>query len=416
MESAVETETEKYSVSCLINKRIHEAVLELQDDENCKINLTVGKDTYSSEGEHFWGALIELRKKLEEHNIKLLCQGCCKNVYPSPMILDMGAAVKAYKMTLGKQAKSEDLVFIFDPCKPEEYASIEEQERFYHKWLNGPDAPEKDILPPIKAAVILCLVFYAIEIPMVLFNIFPNKTVLYTADFVIRCIMGTIALVLLNRFYKQSGDAEGFRNAFRGKISWKVCLLLCPLLIYILLPLLQISTGIFTTAALGLFCINALQQFATGYYEEALYRGLVMKGLLAHRTDTVKHRIITVLISGGIFGLSHLPNIVFGENPLLQVPTSMVIGISWAAIYMCTGNLTLSMCLHALTDLTPRIVGYLFRFESQPAISDFISGARDVIDYAVFPLMSILICVFYDKIKKTKNNGTVGMDRKARSV
>lgn len=258
---------------------------------------------------------------------------------------------------------------------------------------------KKEICRPIWAAVILFLAFYAIEIPMVLFNIFPNKTVLYTADFVIRCGIGTIALVLLNRFYKQSGDPEGFKNQFRGKISWKVWLLLCPLFIYILLPLLKIPAGTFRTAVLGLFCINALQQVATGYFEESVYRGLVMKGLMVYRRDTIKHRIITVLISGGIFGLSHLPNIVLGENPLVQVPTAMLIGIFWAAIYMCTGNLTLSMVLHALTDLTPRIVGYLFGFESEPAVSSFILGARDVIDYAIFPIVSILICVFYDKIK-----------------
>ena len=262
---------------------------------------------------------------------------------------------------------------------------------------------KKEIIRPIRAAVILFLVFYAIEIPMVLFNVFPEQAALYTADLVFRCIIGTAALVLMNRFYKQSGNAEGLKNAFRGKISWKVCLLLCPLFIYILLPLLKIPAGTFTTAVLGLFCINALQQIATGYFEETVYRGLVMQGLLMHRTDTLKHRIIMVLISGGIFGLSHFPNIVLGENPLVQVPSAMMIGIFWAAIYMCTGNLTLSICLHALTDLTPRIVGYLFAFESQPAVSSFISVARDVIDYAVFPLVSILICVFYDRIKKPEN-------------
>ena len=263
---------------------------------------------------------------------------------------------------------------------------------------------KKEILHPIRAAVILFLVFYAIELPVVLLDVFPERTVLYTADFVLRCIIGTIALVLMKRFYKQSGDEEGFKNAFRGKISWKVCLLLIPLYIYILLPLLKIQAGTFTTAVLGLFCINALQQIGTGYFEESVYRGLVMKGLLVHRTDTVKHRIITVVITGGIFGLSHFPNIVLGENPLVQVPSAMLIGIFWSAIYMCTGNLTLSMCLHALTDLTPRIVGYLFTFESQPAVSSFISSSRNVIDYVVFPLMSILICVFYDRIKNPENS------------
>ena len=259
---------------------------------------------------------------------------------------------------------------------------------------------KKEINYPIMAAVILSLVFYAIEIPMVLLNVFPEQDALYTADFVIRFILGTIALVLLNRFYKQSGDAKGFKNLFRAKISWKVCLLLIPLFIYILLPLLKIPFGTFTTAVLDLFCINALQQVATGYYEETVSRGLIMKGLLAYRTDTIKHRIITVLISGAIFGLSHLPNIAFGENPLIQVPATMMVGIFWAAIYMCTRNLLLSMCLHALTDLTPRIVGYLFMFETKPAISSFVSGTRDVIEYVIFPIVAILICIFYDRIKK----------------
>ena len=261
-------------------------------------------------------------------------------------------------------------------------------------------AVKKEIIKPIIAAVILSLGFYVIEIPIVLLDVFPKKAVLYTFDLVLRCIFGTIAIILMYRFYKQSGDAEGFKNAFRGKITWKICLLMIPLFIYILLPLLKMFEGKFTTAALGLFCINALQQVATGYYEESVNRGLVMKGLMKHCTGTLKHRIITVLISGGIFGLSHLPNIALGENPLIQVPTCFLIGSFWAAIYMCTGNLTLSMCLHALTDITPRIVGYLFHFDSEPAVSSFISGARNVIDYAIFPLMAILICVFYDKIKK----------------
>lgn len=261
-------------------------------------------------------------------------------------------------------------------------------------------AAKKEIIKPIIAAVIVFLVFYAIEIPVVLLDVFPKREVLYTFDLVLRCIFGTIALILLCRFYKQSGDAEGFKNAFRGKITWKVCLFMIPLFIYILLPLLKMFSGKFTTAVLGIFCINALQQVATGYYEESVYRGLVMKGLMKHCTGSLKHRIIMVLISGGIFGLSHLPNIALGENPLVQVPSCVLIGSFWAAIYMCTGNLTLSMCLHAFSDLTPRIVGYLFHFDSEPTVSSFISGARNVIDYAIFPLMAILICVFYDKIKK----------------
>ena len=143
MDYSFEPEIEKLNVSCIINGVVDSAVLELQEDNDCLIILTVGNNTYSSGAEHFWGALTELRKQLEEHNIKLLCQGCCMNVYPSPMILDMGDARKAYKMKLGYTAKMEDLVFIFDPCDPDDYASIEEQDRFYDEWKRTPRILEK---------------------------------------------------------------------------------------------------------------------------------------------------------------------------------------------------------------------------------------------------------------------------------
>ena len=44
------------------------------------------------------------------------------------MILSMGDAIEAYELTPGKPAYNSDLVNIFEPCRDEEYASIEEKE------------------------------------------------------------------------------------------------------------------------------------------------------------------------------------------------------------------------------------------------------------------------------------------------
>lgn len=130
-------EIEKYTIPCLIEENIRDVSIELFEDELCKITFDDGENAISSEAEHFWGALIKLRKILETLNIRLYCKGCARNVYPSPMILDMGDARVAYKMTLGQRVLREDLVFIFDPCEPEEYASIEEQEEFFNTWIKG---------------------------------------------------------------------------------------------------------------------------------------------------------------------------------------------------------------------------------------------------------------------------------------
>lgn len=130
-------EIEIYTIPCLIEDNIRNVSIKLFEDELCKITFDDGKNVISSEAEHFWGALIKLRKILETQNIRLYCKGCARNVYPSPMILDMGDARVAYKMTLGQRVLKEDLVFIFDPCGPEEYATIDEQEEFFKTWIKG---------------------------------------------------------------------------------------------------------------------------------------------------------------------------------------------------------------------------------------------------------------------------------------
>ena len=130
-------ENEVYTIPCFIEGNIRDVSVELFEDDLCRLTFNDGKNKLFSEAENYWEALLELRKELESRNTKLFCQGCAKNVYPSRMILDMGDARKAYKLTLGHQALLKDLVFIFDPCDPDEYASIAEQETFYLAWIQG---------------------------------------------------------------------------------------------------------------------------------------------------------------------------------------------------------------------------------------------------------------------------------------
>lgn len=129
---------EKYSIKCLIDGDENEAVLELEEDNDiCRILFLLRDYSVTVEAENYFFALLELRKKLEVQNIKILCKGASRNVYPSPMILSMGEATKAYQLTMGKQARMSDLVNIFEPCEVDEYATIEEQLIFYNDWLRS---------------------------------------------------------------------------------------------------------------------------------------------------------------------------------------------------------------------------------------------------------------------------------------
>lgn len=66
-----------------------------------------------------------------------------------------------------------------------------------------------------------------------------------------------------------------------------------------------------------------------------------------------------VIISGLIFGLSHLTNIFSGVNParaLIQVVSACAIGMYYTAVYFRGGNFWALVLIHSLTD-----AGGLFR-------------------------------------------------------
>ena len=70
-----------------------------------------------------------------------------------------------------------------------------------------------------------------------------------------------------------------------------------------------------------------------------------------------------------------------------------------AAIYMLSDNLLLVMLLHAFSDSTFRIVKGLFGIVPDAPVCRAVDIGRNVISYVILPLMAILICVFYDKLK-----------------
>lgn len=122
-----------YKIKCMYKSQLVQGKLEIANEENdIVINLYLDEMFFSAKSENYFYALLELRKKLESQDVKLLCKGCCRNVYPSPMSIDMCGGLVAYSMKMGKEADKK--VRIFDDCELEEYATIEEQRLFYKQW------------------------------------------------------------------------------------------------------------------------------------------------------------------------------------------------------------------------------------------------------------------------------------------
>lgn len=85
----------------------------------------------------FFAAMCQIRKELEVEGWRPICYGSSRNVYPSGMCRDMGRGLQAYKLQLGRRAVTADLVGIFDNGPDVEPASLEEQEQFWHEWLQS---------------------------------------------------------------------------------------------------------------------------------------------------------------------------------------------------------------------------------------------------------------------------------------
>ncbi|WP_080344040.1 hypothetical protein [Pseudomonas syringae] len=86
-------------------------------------------------GENLFSCFIKLRQELPE--IKFLCKGAKRNVHPSRMSSQMSAGLMAYELELGKQARRENLVNIFDHEEENLTNEPTMQSEYFKNWLNS---------------------------------------------------------------------------------------------------------------------------------------------------------------------------------------------------------------------------------------------------------------------------------------
>jgi hypothetical protein len=116
-----------------------EGTLSHYESENaespCVIELRLNERTIIGKSEDYFDALIQVRKTLEKDSVFLLIYGVSKNVWPSAMARSMGAGLRAYKMTMGKQAVTADLVEIFASGPDVQPCTVVEQEKYKDEWF-----------------------------------------------------------------------------------------------------------------------------------------------------------------------------------------------------------------------------------------------------------------------------------------
>jgi len=103
--------------------------------EACHITFQYRGQSIESEADDFFDAFCQIRLKLEQHGLIPLCYGASLNVFPSGMSRSMGSGLRAYRLTVGRQALTGDLVSIFDSGPDVIPASVANQKEYFDSWL-----------------------------------------------------------------------------------------------------------------------------------------------------------------------------------------------------------------------------------------------------------------------------------------
>jgi len=122
------------------NEEVDKCNVHLLENDNGSVKLKIEfeKDAFHLEenGDNYFQVLCELRKKLNNQKVELLCNGTSLNVYPSAMQLGMGGGDRAYRLKMGCHTQMTDIVETFEYDKENhKISTLEEQSEFHEKWI-----------------------------------------------------------------------------------------------------------------------------------------------------------------------------------------------------------------------------------------------------------------------------------------
>lgn len=104
------------------------------------------------------------------------------------------------------------------------------------------------------------------------------------------------------------------------------------------------------TEPLYMVHLFALSCLSVGFFEEIIFRGVILIFLLEQFPNTKKGIFLSIVISSAIFGFMHIFNILgagFGQT-IMQIGYSFILGMMWAIILLKTRNIWLCVILHSI--------------------------------------------------------------------
>ena len=164
-------------------------------------------------------------------------------------------------------------------------------------------------------------------------------------------LAGTTALVIRNLLNEKV--KIGKRNMVKGIFLYGTIVVIATVLQFIV-NFYDLEKGIME--AMPSLLLLIIQCISVGVYEEILCRGLLFTAFRNYFGEGKKKIFLAILLSGLVFGLLHLTNLINRPDQimsvLLQVVYTTVGGIVFAFVYYRTDNLLPCIILHTLFNFS----------------------------------------------------------------
>lgn len=163
-----------------------------------------------------------------------------------------------------------------------------------------------------------------------------------------------VSIGLALAFLRATGRTDLLRRPARlGRGLACGAFLICFSVFYMIMGASHALDGTGTAPTLGAVAAFVLYYLLVGLGEELLGRAVVAETLLEHFSLERRGILAACGLSGLIFGLMHLVNLMFSPAPavIAQVVSATFAGVLLAAIYFRCGNIWATVILHALYDM-----------------------------------------------------------------
>ncbi|RDU23355.1 CPBP family intramembrane glutamic endopeptidase [Anaerosacchariphilus polymeriproducens] len=207
---------------------------------------------------------------------------------------------------------------------------------------------------PILFSLIIIFIFFVfteIQLDRFLTRFTDAQSASYISGIFLQGFSSIVFVILLK--YLGWISISGFTKPKEWKQLW-LCWPLILLCIYVIWEFLKSSSKIDTSKPL-IILLYLLVFLSTGFYEEILFRGLIMTLLIQKWGSTKKGIYLSVILSSLLFGTSHIINFMTGRALLLptitQILYAIAFGVFFASCILRNHSIWPAILLHALFDI-----------------------------------------------------------------